>query len=84
VIQRRKPSVWTYIIALSWIAATAAIACGGSSNSPGGSTCSLAGNRCQYGCSDTLGCIECQSNAECANNNNGAPTAITYTAQYGK
>ena len=69
VNQRRKPRIWTYIGALSLMGATASVACGNGSSSPGASTCSLAGNRCQYGCSDTLGCVECLSNADCTNGN---------------
>jgi hypothetical protein len=75
VNQRRKPGILIYLFALSGFAAVIAAAC--SSNSPAastGGTCSLAGNRCQFGCSDSQGCVECLANTDCPN---GAPLCVS-------
>ncbi len=72
--QRRKPGILIYMFALSGFAAVISAAC--SSNSPAagtGSTCSLAGNRCQFGCNESQGCVECQANTDCPN---GAPLCV--------
>jgi len=55
----------------------AATSCGSDSGSsgPGNSstTCSLAGNACEFGCSATLGCVQCETNANC---DAGAPICV--------
>ncbi len=87
--QSRKPGVLTYLAALSCMAVTAAVACGNSSsngNVPGSSstTCSFAGAGCKYGCSPTLGCVQCQtatSTTDCPNN---APVCIADLGQCGE
>jgi hypothetical protein len=82
----RKPGVWTYVAALSCMAVTAAVACGNSSSNgdvPGSSstTCSFSGPGCQYGCSPTLGCVECLSGADCPDN---APVCVPDLGQCGQ
>ncbi len=90
--QRRKPGILIYLFALSGFAAVIAAAC--SSNSPAstGGTCSLAGNRCQFGCTDSQGCVECVGNADCVGNNGNpicvlgqcAPCAVTSDCNAGE
>lgn len=65
--QRRKPGILAYVIALSCISATAAVACGNGSSgvAAGTTTCSFAGNRCPLGCSPIFGCVQCLSNTDC-------------------
>ena len=76
--QRRKPGIWTYIFALSCMAATTAVACGSSSsngNAPGNSstTCSLGGARCQFACTPDYGCATCATDTDCRP---GAPFCV--------
>ena len=72
--QRRKPGFWTYLSALSCMAATVFLACGTDSTPANNSSgCSLGGGRCPLGCSDTLGCVQCAANADCRN---GLPICV--------
>jgi hypothetical protein len=36
--------------------------------SAAGSTCTLTGNRCEFGCDSNLGCVQCRTNADCPPN----------------
>jgi Cys-rich repeat protein len=67
-MKHRRPTLLALLLPVSVLALLAG-SCGSdkkSAPSAATSTCSLAGVRCQFGCSDTLGCVQCQSNTDCA------------------
>jgi hypothetical protein len=72
---RSKRSWLTWFVALSG-AGTVLIGACSSSSGPIGSTCTLAGARCQYGCAADLGCVNCLSDADCKA---GAPLCVLGT-----
>ena len=74
-MKHRRPTLFALLLPVSVLALLAG-SCGDDKKSqpnPGASTCSLAGVRCEFGCSQDLGCVDCRSNADCQP---GAPICV--------
>lgn len=64
----------TALALVTWFG-VAVPSCSSDSSSNESNTCTLSGNRCEFDCSQNLGCVECVQNADCATVT-GAPLCV--------